>query len=230
MMKAMRWAFVLAVSSWLLPGAGLSGPPARGGGKRPVAVVLVQGHGTGGQLFSNVVGYVRQQLPVEVRVRACTNELAKLPAEKQLDVLGALCRADELFTVALVVEEKGIRERILLRREKKAGIVNLKRLALEVRNPSVLSKDWRVLVHKETMRTIGYLAGLKECLNPQCAMSAYKNVSIRHMGRNYCPPCQRTFDEALGIDRNAPEWRRPGGKKRPSTGKPKKRPSPRDKE
>ncbi|MDP6809189.1 MAG: hypothetical protein QGH42_07565 [Kiritimatiellia bacterium] len=194
------------VYSAVLLGIGLTLSAASQAGPRNAEqpeglLTLVRDQTVESALFASTVAYLNENLPIRVRERRSDVSLAQRTAEAQLGLLSGMASEQmeaPSVAVALVREAVDIKERILLVREQNAGVVNLSRLQPEVRGAKDEATQFIRLVQKETLRTVGYLLGLSQCMNPRCAMSGYKlDPGQDVMGRNYCPACGAKLEEAV---------------------------------
>ena len=181
-------------------------------------IVLVKGPSVDAQLFEGVVKFTRGNMSAVVEVVAYPEGLRKVPPRKQFARLGKLLGKRDTCAVALLHEPDSIPERILLTRETRSGVVNLSRLQLEVPDRKKDKARFHHLAQKETLRTIGYIIGMRECINPRCAMSGYKVPASVSFGRNYCPPCLIQTEKLLGLTTAVKE--KPVPEKKLSTGTP----------
>lgn len=206
-MRSRRQLFRVAVGLALLPFSLSLGGEAT---DKPVKrIVLVRGDSVDKVIFEHTVLFMRRNISAVVEVAQCPEGLTKLPAAKQFASLQGLLDKDDLCAVALAREPGSIAERILLTRETRSGVVNISRLQLEIVDQEKDTERLARLIDKETLRTIGYILGLSQCLNPHCAMSGYKLKPGDRFGRNYCPPCHIRMEKRLGVE---------GGPKKTHTG------------
>jgi hypothetical protein len=152
-------------------------------------------------IFDAALSYVVENLSLDIKADTVKGtSLAMLTVSNQLSVVEGKVGNDKApaLAVALVREPADVKERVLLLRERRAGIVNLSVLQPEIRGTDDEQEQFRRLVQKETLRTVGYLLGLKQCFNPRCCMSGYRLQQGQNLiARNYCPACRIKIEEEL---------------------------------
>lgn len=177
-MKRMSLCAAVVVMAWVA--AGTAQEPAADG--KSLALVQV------GDLREGIMERVRAFVETNTRVPTRVLE-AREPAGKTLaeeaEALAGLAGPEVLYLVGVVAAE-GTTEHSFRPAGGNIAVVNSR--AMREGEPD--NETYARRMERQVMQSIGLLAGVEHCPNPQCALFEYGNFKeLDLMSRNFCPPC-----------------------------------------
>jgi hypothetical protein len=170
---------------------------------RPVA--LVKAGPVDDALVQRVQNWVHENLAVEVPVLP--------PVEwsgDTLDQVGSIVAKSlgqgDIGAVVLAWPDHDIAAHGVTMLGERVFVVNVRAMKTEGADQEAFERR----VERLTMRGIGVLSGMDPCPNIMCGLTQYGSMEgLDEIGRNYCPPCARKFQEKMrergvALDPNSP--------------------------
>lgn len=153
------------------------------------------------ELFAQTTNFLAANFWVPVR-STVPIDISGLETRDQGSTVQKLLRSNDIAAIAFVVEKARVAETVLVATNAPIALVDLTSLkgrASSLGNETPLARP--LLLQKETMRAIGAIFGLRNCLNPLCCMNETEiNPGTGIIGVNFCPPCLVALEKILSPD------------------------------
>ena len=138
------------------------------------------------QIARETYDFMTRNVRGALRYQDTLFKVAGFGPEEQLKIFAAMRTENDPLVVALVNDASSKCSPVILSQSQGAAVVNI---APFLNDKSLSKKEQRALIDRSMMYALGRAAGMDACLNPYCALSEYKMMKDRVIGRNYCPKC-----------------------------------------
>ena len=169
---------------------------AEGGASAP-AILLVPIGDVDITDVNRVAAYVAKNWDVPVKIQLSKADPEPTMVQQVVAIAKTLKRPD-ICVVALAAMPAEVKKNHIVRKELRAAVVNCASLRPKEWNKARSPEQFGRRLEKETMRCIGLLIGMEECIWPRCALSSYQTEGqLDSKGRNFCPPCKEKAQRTL---------------------------------
>lgn len=154
-------------------------------------IVILNAKAVESNAMERIATFARQELSVpvtvvEVPAITCTNLDDAIPSALQLKKPEYAC------IIALITPTPQVGLHAVFRTNIQVAIVNVTAMRSDD------ARKTEIRIGKQVMRAAGFLFGLPPSLDPFCVMRDYQDLDdLDSMGRNFFPPWQFKFQEAV---------------------------------
>ena len=159
--------------------------------KNPVAVVKVGP--VDDALVERLQAWVKESIAVDLPVLEAREWTYESMDQAGAHVAESL-KPEDLGVVVLAWPDKDMQGHSVSMLENRVVVVNVRGMKTEGADDETVGRR----VERLVMRAIGQLTHMPACPNMMCALAQYNSMeTLDLIGRNYCPPCARRFQELM---------------------------------